>query len=52
MVGASVPGWEIAPESLEVALVMKFTHSSCVSGMVSPYFFTLVKLSPGYTARL
>lgn len=29
-----------------------FTPSSCVSSMVSPYFFTLVKLSSGYTARL
>jgi len=41
------------PESWEVRLAMKFfTPSSCVSSMVSPYFFTLVKLSSGYTARL
>jgi hypothetical protein len=28
------------------------TPSSCVSSIVSPYFFTLVKLSSGYTPRL
>jgi hypothetical protein len=41
------------PESWEVRLVRKvLTAASCVSSMGRPYFFTLAKLSSGYTPRL
>ena len=41
------------PESWAVILVMKdLTPSSWVRSIGNPYFFTLAKLSSGYTPRL